>query len=489
MKSQIFVGRKQELERLKQLHNKQLPSLVAVKGRRRIGKSRLIAEFALKNPQNKLWNFSGLAPIDRVTAQSQRDHFARQLALLLKTPPLTFQDWSDAFEHLSLHIKPGDIVLFDEISWMGAKDSTFIPKLKVWWDKQTIPILLVFCSSVSTWIEENILKSTAFFGRINLTINLDPLSIPESAFLLKKIGFQGSPYDTHKLLSVLGGIPWYLEQVNSGMTADENIKQLCFEKDSLLVLEFDRIFHDLFNGKGATYKKILEVLKDGMKTLAEIRNAIGFTHSGTLSMMMDHLITAGFVNKQNLWSFKTIKPLKQSLYRIFDPYMRFYLKVIEAQLSKINLGEFKSISLSQLPGFEVHIGLQIEYLLLQNHSLLLKAIGISFSDVVSAGSYRQSKTANQKGCQIDYLVQTFTKNLFICEFKFKRRELDISIIDEMKEKINALKVPRGFSVVPVLFHIGGVSSSVETDRYFYRIIDIAEYVVSAPHPERSEGSH
>ena len=72
------------------------------------------------------------------------------------------------------------------------------------------------------------------------------------------MGFQGSDYDTYKLLSILGGIPWYLEQITPGQTADDLIKQLCFEKDSLLVLEFDRIFHDLFNGKGASYKKILD---------------------------------------------------------------------------------------------------------------------------------------------------------------------------------------------------------------------------------------
>ncbi len=478
MALQSFIGRTQELTRLKVLHNRTIPALVVVKGRRRVGKSRLISEFASKNAQNKLWNFAGLAPQKGMTAQSQRDHFARQLALLLKVPPLTFQDWSEAFEHLSLYVKLGDIVLFDEISWMGAKDSSFIPKLKAWWDKQTIAMFLVFCGSVSTWIEKNILNSTAFFGRVNLTITLEPLSIPESANLLKKSGFQGSPYDTYKLLSILGGIPWYLEQVGPGMTADESIKQLCFEKDGLLVLEFDRIFHDLFDGFGARYKKILEALKDGMKILSEIRKTIDFPHSGTLSTMMEHLITAGFVKKQSLWSFKTATSLKQSLYRICDPYMRFYLKVMETQRFKIDSGGFNDSSLSQLPGFDAHIGIQLEYLLLQNYPLLLKAIGISAGDVVSHGPYRQSKTASQQGCQIDYLVQTFTKNLFVCEFKFKRRELGIDIIDTMHAKISALKIPKGFAAVPVLFHIGGVASSVETDGYFYRIIDITDFFES-----------
>jgi uncharacterized protein len=470
-----FIGRERELERLQILHNKAIPSLVVIKGRRRIGKSRLVTEFSAKLSQHRLWGFAGLAPQDGMTAQSQRDHFARQLTSILKLPPLTFQDWSDAFEFLSLHVKEKDIVFLDEISWMGDKDPSFIPKLKAWWDKQTIPVLVVFCGSVSTWIEENILNNTAFFGRVSWTLTLEPFLIPESMHLLKNMGFQGSIYDAYKLLGILGGIPWYLEQVSPGMTADNIIKQLCFEKGGLLVLEFDRIFHDLFGSKGVTYKKILGSLKEGMKTLAEIRKSINFTHSGTLSQLIEHLVVAGFVKKQNLWSFKTMKPLKQSLYHICDPYMHFYLRVIEEHRSKIDLGAFTNAPLSALSGFDAHMGLQMEYLLLQNRSLILKFMGISSSDVVGDGSYRQSSTASRQGCQIDYLVQTSTNNLFVCEFKFKRRELGFDVISSMKEKVKALKVPRGFAAVPVLFHIGGVAPCVETKGYFYRIIDIADF--------------
>ncbi len=476
MSHSIFIGRKHELERLKELHSKRGPSLVVIKGRRRIGKSRLVAEFAASYTENNFWSFAGLAPQDGVTAQEQRDHFARQLALFLKIPPLTFSDWSDAFEHLSLHIKSGDIILFDEISWMGSKDSSFVPKLKAWWDKQRAHLMLVICGSVSTWIDDNILKSTALFGRINLSMTLEPLSIPESAELLKKKAFKGSYYDVYKLLSILGGIPWYLEQVNPALTADENIKQLAFEKNGLLVHEFDRIFNDLFDRKGTTYKKILESLKDGAKTLKEVRQMLDFAHSGTLSAMMGHLVTAGFVHKNLLWSFKTTHSLKQSLYRISDPYMRFYFKVIEPNLQKIASGGFQGVSVSSIPGFDAHLGLQLEYLLLQNRTLLIKAIGVEPSDIVHDGPYRQTATTTHKGCQIDYLIQTASKNLFICEFKLSRRELGADVMSAMQDKIDALKVPKGFAPVPALFHLSGVSHAVSTASYFYRIVDIASFL-------------
>ena len=115
MSNQIFIGRKTELERLKALYKKKVSSLVVIKGRRRIGKSRLVGEFTKTSNAQTFWSFAGLAPKDGISAGQQRDNFARQLALMLKIPPMTFLDWSDAFEHLSLHIKPGDIILFDEI--------------------------------------------------------------------------------------------------------------------------------------------------------------------------------------------------------------------------------------------------------------------------------------------------------------------------------------------------------------------------------------
>lgn len=476
MADSIFIGRSQELERLKALHKKEMSSLVVLKGRRRVGKSYLIAQFARLSAEHRFWSFAGLAPAEGVTNQTQKNHFARQLSSILKTPPMTFLDWTDAFDHLALHLKAKDIILLDEISWMGIADPTFIPKLKAWWDKQTIPVLLILCGSVSIWIEENILKSTAFFGRVDLSMTLQPWSISESVLFLKTIGFKNSYYETYKLLSLLGGIPWYLKQLNSTITADENIKQLAFESNGLLVLEFDRIFHDLFNGKSTTYKKILDALKDGAKTLSEVREMINFSHSGTLSHMMEQLNTAGFVQKQSLWSFKTTKPLKQSLYRISDPYLRFYLKVIEPNLSKIAIGGFQDFHLSSFPGLESHLGLQLEYLLLQNRLMLLKAIGISPMDIICDGPYRQSTTSTQTGCQIDYLIQTVTKNLFVCEFKFKKRELGSEIIGEMQHKIAALKVPKGFATVPVLFHLSGVSSVVATSLYFYRIVDISDFL-------------
>src|SRR5262249_8744 len=162
--------------------------------------------------------------------------------------------WSDAFNYLTQHLtdKP-TVILFDEISWMSTKDPTFVPLLKVWWDttlQQYNNVMLVLCGSISTWIEENIINSTAFFGRISLQLELTELSLPECHQFLSHNGFKGSDYDLLTLLSVVGGVPWYLEQIDSHYTAQDNIQRLCFNNNGILVKEFDRIFYDLFSSRG-----------------------------------------------------------------------------------------------------------------------------------------------------------------------------------------------------------------------------------------------
>ncbi|WP_165380404.1 AAA family ATPase [Candidatus Finniella inopinata] len=474
-----FIGRKEELASLNRMSKMHGPGLAVIKGRRRIGKSRLIEEFA----KDKIFfSFSGLPPTTNVTAQNQRDVFAREFAQIFKLPPLSFSDWSDAFNHLTNYIteKP-TVILFDEISWMGSKDPTFVGKLKIWWDlylQHKPSLTLIFCGSVSTWIEKNIINSTAFFGRISLKITLTPFSLPECGQFLKSIGFKGSPFEIYEILSITGGIPWYLEKIIPSETVDTNLKNLCFKKDSIFVQEFDRIFHDLFDGHGKTHKEIVQELGAGNKTLADLRNALNYPRSGTFSEIVGDLITSGFVTKHYQWSIKTGAISKQSIYRLSDCYLRFYLKYIEPNRQRIEQGSFQDVALRQLPGWEAIMGLQVESLLLENRPLLLKSIGINPADIANDNPYLRQQTTRHRGCQIDYLIQTKTHTLYMCEFKFKRRDIGPEIIDLMKDKVSRFSPPSGFGVAPVFFHLSDVSEFVYDKNYFYKTINIADLLES-----------
>lgn len=99
---------------------------------------------------------------------------------------------------------------------MAMDDPTFLGKLKNIWDlelKKNHELILILCGSVSVWIEENILSSTGYFGRIPVCITLDELPLNECNSLLAEQRFKGSNYEKFLMLSVTGGIPYYLERV------------------------------------------------------------------------------------------------------------------------------------------------------------------------------------------------------------------------------------------------------------------------------------
>jgi hypothetical protein len=387
-------------------------------------------------------------------------------------------DWFDLFTLLANQTREGRvIILFDEISWMGSKDPTFLGKLKNAWDidfKKNQELILILCGSVSTWIQENIIKSTAFFGRISRYINLEELPLEDCNKFLEVGGFRGSVYEKFKIFSVTGGIPWYIEQIHPKFNADENIKNLCFRRDGILVNEFNLIFHDLFTRRSEIYKKIIEILANGSLEFNQIYRELNYPKSGVLSDYLEELIQAGFLTRYFTWLLKTGKGSRLSHFRLSDNYLRFYLKYVAHNRDKIDRDEFKDMSMSTLSGWDSIMGFQFENLVLKNRKTVKKILEIKQEDVIVDNPFFQRKTANKPGCQIDYLIQTRFNVLYACEVKFSKKEIKSDIIQEMKDKTARLALPRGFACCPVLIHINGVNDGVLESNYFSNIIDFSE---------------
>jgi uncharacterized protein len=473
-----FIGRCEELQELKSFLKKKTASLIVVKGRRRVGKSRLIEEFA-KN--HRYYKFTGLAPVDGITAQDQRNEFARKLREQFGIPEIKTDDWGQLFTFLAREVKKDRAILFfDEVSWMAADDNTFLGKLKnVWEDhlNKNPKLILILCSSVSVWLEENIIRSTAFFGRISWTLSLDPLPLSDCNQMLEYQGFKASPYEKFKILSVTGGIPWYIEQMQGQLTADENIKRQCFTRGGILVDEFDKIFHELFEKRDDIYKKIIIALANGPRSFNEISEEINYPKSGRLSEYLDHLIDSGFLSKDNTWSLKTGEVMQLYLYRLSDNYIRFYLKYISPKRVQIEAKRITKMSLAHLPGWETIMGLQFENLVVNNRDELYKLLKINPDDVIYDNPFFQKKTSRQKGCQFDFLIQTKHKTLYVFEIKFSKNTIKSQVINEVKEKIKRISAPKGIAVLPVLIHVNGVSESIVEDGFFHSIIDFSELLI------------
>lgn len=336
-----FIGREEELHELKTLLKKRSSSLVVIRGRRRIGKSRLIAEFCKTLPTI---SFAGIPPTKNTTAQSQREEFSRQMQYELKINKPEADDWGLLFRELIDHTQSGPkVIVMDEISWLGSKDPDFLGKLKNAWDtgfSKNTQLILILCGSVSSWIEKNILSSTGFFGRISLSMQLRELPLKDCARFWNSQERRVSPYEIFKVLSVTGGIPRYIEEIIPSATAEENMARLCFKESGTLFSEFDRIFHDLFSSRSEVYRRILLGMAERSLSLKEIYKILEVQPSGSYVEYIDDLVQAGFVSRDYTWDLKSGKDSNLSRIRISDNYVRFYLKTIFPNKNQILSGNY-----------------------------------------------------------------------------------------------------------------------------------------------------
>ena len=127
----MFIGREKELESLKSLLAKRTGSLVACRGRRRIGKSTLIEQFARINGCRFI-EIDGLMPREGMTNEVQLRNFADKLGAAARREIGVVANWREAFDCLDEVIVDSDwtVVLLDEISWMGKYDPDFPGQLK-----------------------------------------------------------------------------------------------------------------------------------------------------------------------------------------------------------------------------------------------------------------------------------------------------------------------------------------------------------------------
>ena len=468
----MFVGRKEYFVLLESLWRRQHAALVTCRGRRRIGKSTLVAEFARRS-KARFMRLEGLPPRKGMTNRNQLDAFANQLSLQLREQKCRFANWAEAFKQLADRIRSGEktVVLLDEISWMGRYDPDFAGYLKIAWDQFLHPkdnLILVLCGSVSAWIADNILSYTGFVGRDSLDIVLPELSLRECCAFWGGAEARTSSRDKFDMLSVTGGVPKYLEDIDSSLSVDENVRRLCFLPEGSLFRDFDDTFSDVF-GKSASDKRIiLKALADSPLSTAGIARKTGKDANGHLSRSLEELTLAGFIEKDEGINPETGKPSGRARFRLCDNYTRFYLKFVLPYAAAIKKGTFRFGSLEQLRGWDVVLGLQFENLVLANLQSLLPHLGMANTLLLSASPFRNARTANGRGVQIDLLLQT-SRSLCIVEIK-RRREIGGDIIDEVAAKAKALRAIGDKSIRTALVYEGRLSPRVEAEGFFDHVV-------------------
>ena len=149
---------------------------------------------------------------------------------------------------------------------MGRYDDLFADSIKIAWDnmwKKHDRLILVLCGSVSSWIKEHIVDSAAFVGRRSCDLIVRELPLKEC---VKFWGREIERVDLKEIvdvLSVTGGVPRYLEEVNPSLSAGENIRRMAFSHDGVMRNDFDEMFNDVITKQPDFTARVLRCLVDG----------------------------------------------------------------------------------------------------------------------------------------------------------------------------------------------------------------------------------
>jgi uncharacterized protein len=411
----ILIGRSKEKEvLLKALHSRK-PEMVAVIGRRRVGKTFLIHSVYT---DNMAFQISG---IQDASLKEQLKNFTY---LLKKTfgaiiPLEKPTSWLDAFQQLitcleTLTDKEKQVVFFDELPWLATRRSDFLKGLSFFWNSWASQrnIIVVICGSSASWMIQKVVEHKGgLHNRLTKRIHLLPFNLLETEAFLKSLHINFNRYQIVELYMAMGGIPHYLNEVEGGLSAAQNIERICFSQMGLLNNEFSRLYPALFENADH-HIAIIKALAEKWQGLT--RNEIilfsKLTDGGSLTRCLGELISSGFVSPY----FPFGKKKKEILYRLTDEYSLFYLQFIE---NKAHKGNNIWMELSQTQDYKSWSGYAFESLCLKHISQIKKALGIS-GVYAETSSFYQKGTPQDAGVQIDLLIDRKDNVINIFELKF-----------------------------------------------------------------------
>jgi AAA+ ATPase superfamily predicted ATPase len=432
-----LIGRKEEKQILEDALASSESEMVAVIGRRRVGKTFLIK----KTYQDQIiFEITGLqnAPVKRQIA-----HFSFTLSQQSQgsAPQKEPNNWLEAFQQLVLYLntlpKTGKkVVFFDELPWLATAKSGFLTGLGFFWNSWAVQqnIVVVICGSAASWMIQKVINDTGeLYNRVTKRIFLQPFSLSETEKYLKSRHINFNRYQITQIYMAMGGIPHYLKDIKAEKSAIQNIDQICFSQNGPLRSEFQRLFSSLFSNseRHIAVVRVLATTRQGL-TRKKLITKAKLTEGGNSSRVFEELEQSGFIT--SYYPFEKRK--KDKLYRLTDEYSLFYLNFIEDKTDEGNLWQH----LSQTQPFKTWSGYAYESICLKHIPQIKKALGISGVYSLSSSFYKKG-TAEEKGAQIDLLIDRKDEVINICEIKFYNTQLSLTNAqaDGLREKLRIFR--------------------------------------------------
>ena len=443
----MFIGRKNELDKLEQLYKTDKFQCAIVYGRRRVGKTALISEFT---KDKKTIFFTA----QETTAKENLGNFSRSVFAIFNdfqnASPL-FSNYNDALEAAFDAAENERLVLvIDEFPYLAASYKAISSVLQTLIDKRkdSSKLFIILCGSSLSFMENQVLGyQSPLYGRRTAQFKILPFDYSQTKDYFAD---SYSALDTALLHGITGGVPLYLSLMDKQLSVSENIKLNFLTPSGYLFEEPGNLIKQECR-EPAHYNAIIKAIATGASRLSEIASNVGLETS-LCSAYITKLISIGIIKKEFPFREETSK---KTIYMLDDSMFRFWYRFIPDCISLITRGEADlayELIQPQMSAFMGQVFEEIckEHLWQQN---IERKTPILFTD---AGRWWGNDPRKREECEIDLIADNKEDAIF-AECKWTSEPVKMDVLDTLIERSELFQYRRKYYY---LFAKTGFSESV-----------------------------
>jgi hypothetical protein len=418
----MFIGRENELDTLNKLYKSDKFQFAVIYGRRRVGKTALISEFA--KDKDSIF-FTGV----ETNAKQNLDNFSRCImeyntGIAVNT---SFPSFQAAFEYIFELSKTQRIVLvIDEYPYVARASQSLASTLQLLIDKNkdTSKLFLILCGSSMSYMEDHVLAYKApLYGRRTAQFKIKPFEFFESCRYFTKL----TDEDKALAYGIVGGTPQYLMQLNDGLSIEDNIKNTHLNPASFIFEEPNNLLKQEVR-EPAIYNAVITAIATGASKMNEISNKVG-ENTSVCATYIKNLITLGIVKKEMPYGETTTR---KTIYSIEDNMFRFWYRFVPENSSVISRGATDLAYSRIAPELPSYMGGVFEDICKQYlWKLLLEGkCAVNFIDI---GRWWGTNPKTKSQEEIDIMGSDKDSALF-GECKWTNEKVDLGVLETLVER-------------------------------------------------------
>jgi AAA+ ATPase superfamily predicted ATPase len=414
----MFIGRDRELKVIERLYQSEKFEYLVMYGRRRVGKTELLIEFAKKHH---------VCFYSAIEKKSNLSGFGREvLNFFGEKSDISFDNWRASFDYISNHGSAGEkiVIIIDEFPYIAAEE----PEVKSilqhtidheWKNKN---IFLILCgSSVSFMINDVMGKKAPLYGRNTSVLEMKPFEYKTISDFFPDY----SAEDKMITYGILGGVPYYMMQFSDRLSIKENLVEKIIESSAVLREEPQTLLRAEVR-EPSKYNSIIEAVSRGATRLSEISTKTGM-EATSVSVYLRNLQEMRIIEKITPCGEK--ESGKKSQYIITDNFFSFWYRYIFGNKTKIDMMDPDDFAEDIWKTISDYMGLKFEKICQQY--LYNEARNGNLPFVPSQlGKWWGTNNKTRKPEDMDILGIDGDKYIF-CECKFKNELFDLNEIRDL----------------------------------------------------------